>query len=210
MKLFIHYCLYGFSNCYVLGADAADADESGIRDALVIDPGCMDEKILGFIEGRDFRVRGILVTHDHANHVHGLRTMKRIYSAEVFAGNPTVCEERATIVHDGDTLRLGPFTVDVYSVPGHSSDSVVFRVGRFLFTGDALSAGLVGSTASAYGRAVLVDSLNRKILALPGDLAVFPGHGPPTSLEAERRFNAGLEASERAGLQRAAFVRDIW
>ena len=203
MKLFIHYCLYSFSNCYVLGAQDGS-------DALIIDPGCMDEKILAFIEKHDYRVRGILITHDHTSHVRGLKTLKRIYDAEVFAGDPTVCEQRASIIRDGETLALGSFSVEVFSVPGHSSDSMAYRVERILFTGDALSAGLIGSTVSSYGKSILSDALNRKILTLPGNMIVMPGHGPPTTIEAERRFNAGMDAAKKAGAQRTAFARDIW
>jgi len=203
MKLFIHYCPQGFSNSYILGSERSS-------DAVIIDPGAMDEKILSFIEKHDYNLRGILITHDHDSHVRGLKTLKRIYDAEVFAGDPTVCEQRASIIHDGDILEIGSFKVKVYSVPGHSSDSVAYGVDKLLFTGDALSAGLIGSTVSAYGRSILADALNQKILTLPGETIVLPGHGPPSSIEVERRFNVGLEAAKQAGAQRAAFVRDIW
>ncbi len=203
MKLFIHYCLQGFSNCYILGSEKTS-------DALIVDPGIMDEKILGFIEKNDYTVRGILITHDHESHVRGLKTLKRIYDAEVFAGDPTVCEQRATIIHDGDKLEIGSFRVDVFSVPGHSSDSVAYRVERLLFTGDALSAGLVGSTVSSYGRSILADSIAKKIFTLPGETVVLPGHGPPTTVEAEKRFNVGLDACRQASVQRAAASKEIW
>ena len=209
MNIYFHYCLYGFSNCYIVGTDDSE-DPTAPRSALIVDPGCMDEKLVEFIEKNDYTVRAILITHDHDNHVHGLKTFKKIYNAEVFAVDPTVCEQRATIVHDGDILDLAPFSVEVFSVPGHSADSAVFRIERVLFTGDVMSAGLVGTTASSYGRAVQSAAIRSKILSLPGDFVVLAGHGPPTTLEAERRFNAGLEAAERAGAQRAAFVRDIW
>lgn len=209
MNIYVHYCLYGFSNCYIVGADDS-ADPAVPRSALIVDPGCIDEKLVEFIEKNDYTVRAILITHDHDNHVHGLKTFKKIYNAEVFAVDPTVCEQRATLVHDGDILDLAPFAVEVFSVPGHSADSAVFRIERVLFTGDVMSAGLVGTTASSYGRAVQSAAIRSKLLSLPGDLVVLAGHGPPSTLEAERRFNAGLEASERAGAQRAAFVRDIW
>jgi hydroxyacylglutathione hydrolase len=209
VKIYFHYCIYGFSNCYIIGSE--DSDESGApRNALIVDPGCMDEKLVDFIERNDYTVRGILITHDHTNHVHGLKTFKKIYNAEVFAVDPTVCEQRATIVHDGDILDLAPFSVEVFSVPGHSADSAVYRLERLLFTGDVMTAGLVGTTASSYGRAVQSAAIRSKLLSLPGDFVVLAGHGPPSTLEAERRFNAGLEAAERAGAQRAAFVRDIW
>ncbi len=209
MNIYVHYCLYGFSNCYIVGADDS-ANPGAPRSALIVDPGCIDEKLVDFIEKNDYTVRAILITHDHDNHVHGLKTFKKIYNAEVFAVDPTVCEQRATLVHDGDILDLAPFSVEVFSVPGHSADSAVFKIERVLFTGDVMSAGLVGTTASSYGRAVQSAAIRSKLLSLPGDFVVLAGHGPPSTLEAERRFNAGLEASERAGAQRAAFVRDIW
>lgn len=209
MKVFFHFCLFGFSNCYILGTKEA-SKISGRKEALIIDPGCMDEDILTFIEKNDYLLKGVLITHDHESHVHGLKTLRKIYDVDVFAGDPTVCEQRASIVHDGDILELGNFSVKVFSVPGHSSDSMVFLCDKLLFTGDALSAGLVGSTASSYGTAVQSSAIRTKLFSLPGNYIVLPGHGPPTTLDAERAFNAGLEDAERACAQRAAYVRDIW
>lgn len=197
MKLFFHYCSSGFSNSYLVGSD------SDPKEALVVDPGCMDEQLLEFIEGNDYVVRAVLITHDHANHVRGLRTLLRIYDAEVYAGNPMVADQRATIVKDEEILELGGFKVQAYSVPGHSADSLAYRVGKVLFTGDAISAGLIGSTASSYGKSILYDAISKKILSQRGDMVILPGHGPPTTVEAERRFNAGMEAQRRAALQRA-------
>ncbi|MDR0389377.1 MAG: MBL fold metallo-hydrolase [Spirochaetaceae bacterium] len=214
MKLFFHYCPYGFSNCYILGTDyaapgpetytpdkAAPRDQTP-REALIIDPGVMDVQILKFIEGNEYTLRGVLLSHDHAGHSHGLGTIKKIYDVEIFAVSHTVGEFKTTRVKDGDHLTIGPFAVDVLSVPGHSSDSAVYRIERLLFTGDALSAGLVGSTASSYGATVQMNALQHKILSLPGDYLVLPGHGPPSNLEAERRFNAGIEAYNKKRAQK--------
>ncbi|MDR3145898.1 MAG: MBL fold metallo-hydrolase [Treponema sp.] len=208
MKLFFHYCPFGFSNCYILGTDNTGEGDSPM--ALIVDPGAMDEAILNFIERNNYTLRGVLITHDHRNHVHGLRTLKRIYNAEIYAINHIILDNRTTLVKDGDALTIGPFAIEVVSVPGHSSDSAVFKVGRFLFTGDALSAGLVGSTASSYGAAVQMTALRSKILSLPGDYIVLPGHGPPSSLEAERRFNAGMEQYERHRNQRHQFTPEFF
>jgi glyoxylase-like metal-dependent hydrolase (beta-lactamase superfamily II) len=226
MKLFFHYCPSGLSNCYVVGSDYNEKDtldnrrggrgEPGNppkqppeREALVIDPASMDEQILGFIEGNEYRVRAVLVTHDHSNHVHGLRTLRRIYDAEIYGVNHVIQEIRTTMVRDGDIIRLGPFTVAVISVPGHSADSAVFSIDNLLFTGDSLSAGLVGRTASSYGAAVQMNALRSKILSLPGTYLVFPGHGPPTSLEAERRFNAGVQMYDQTRNRRPLFRVEI-
>ena len=208
MKVYFHYCTYGFSNCYILGTDIAP--DNSQRDCIIVDPGCMDEKILRFIETNSYAVRGILVTHDHQNHVHGIRTLKKIYETEVYGINHIVCDHRTNIVRDGDSIPIGPFTVQVFSIPGHSSDSAVYRIDRILCTGDALSAGLVGSTASSYGTTIQAAAIRIKLFSLPGDYAVLPGHGPPSTLEAERRFNVGLEQSEKVQAQRVSFAREIW
>ncbi|MDR0494408.1 MAG: MBL fold metallo-hydrolase [Treponema sp.] len=188
MKLFFHFCSFRFSNCYVLGSEERS-------EAIIIDPGSMDKQLLECIENNNFNPRAILITHDHLGHVHGLRTLLRIYQAEIFAINRNVLDNRTTSVKDGDRISIGPFTVEVISIPGHSADSAVYRIGSLLFTGDTLSSGLVGSTASAYGAATQVNKLRSRLLSLPGDYTVLPGHGPPSTLEAERRFNVGISRS---------------
>jgi len=185
MKLFFHYCSFRFSNCYILGAD-------NCSDAIIIDPGNMDEHILEHIEKNNLNLRAVLVTHDHIGHVHGLRTLLRIYQVEIFAINRTVLDNRTTPVKDGDRIGIGPFTVEVFSIPGHSADSAVFKIDNLLFTGDVLTTGMVGTTASAYGSTTQINKLRSRLMSLPGDYTVLPGHGPPSTLEAERRFNTGI------------------
>ncbi|MCL2042663.1 MAG: MBL fold metallo-hydrolase [Treponema sp.] len=182
MKLFFHYCSFGFGNCYVLGS----------ADAIIIDPGHMAKQLLEFIETNDFFLRAVLITHDHKTHVQGLRTLKRIYNTDVYAINRVIQDSQTIPVKDGDIIDIGPFNVEVISIPGHSADSVVYRIGTLLFTGDVLTTGLVGTTASAYGAKTQINKLRSRILSLPGDYTVLPGHGPPSTLEAERRFNADI------------------
>jgi glyoxylase-like metal-dependent hydrolase (beta-lactamase superfamily II) len=209
MKLFFHYCPYGFSNCYVLGEEPSQEKTPQPRTAIIIDPGNMDEQILEFIENNNYSLRGVLITHDHTNHVHGLHTLSRIYNAEIYAINHIVMDIKTNMVKDGEIIEIGPFRIGVISVPGHSSDSAVFRVERLLFTGDTLTAGLLGQTASTYGAAIQMTALRSKILSLPGDFTVLPGHGPPSSLEAERRFNAGIQNFDETKNKRPAFKVDF-
>jgi glyoxylase-like metal-dependent hydrolase (beta-lactamase superfamily II) len=185
MKLYVHYCSFRFSNCYVLSTE-------NNSDAIIIDPGSMDKQLLEYIEGENLNLKAVLVTHDHIGHIHGLRSIKRIYQAEIFAVNRSVLDYKTTPVKDGDRMNIGPFTVEVISIPGHSADSVVFRIDNMLFTGDVLTTGLVGTTASAYGAALQSNKLRSRLLSLPGDYTVFPGHGPPSTLEAERRYNVNI------------------
>jgi len=190
MKLFYQYCSFGFSNCYVIGTDRIKHGQQNA--AVIIDPGSIENVILDTIENNNMDVKAVLITHDHLSHVRGLRTLMRIYNIEVFAVNQSILDHKTTVVKDGDKLFIGGFTVEVISIPGHSADSVVYRVGDMLFTGDVLTAGLVGSTASAYGSATQMNNLRSRLLSLPGDYLVLPGHGPPSTLEAERRFNTDI------------------
>jgi glyoxylase-like metal-dependent hydrolase (beta-lactamase superfamily II) len=166
----------------------------------------MDQAIVNFIEHNEYRLRGVLITHDHLSHIRGLQTLKRIYDTDIYAVNQLVLDYKTILVRDRDILQIGSFRFEVISVPGHSPDSVVFKIDNLLFTGDALSAGLVGRTASSYGGAIQVTALQSKILALPGDFTVLPGHGPPSSLEAERRFNAGIQLYEETKNRRRVFT----
>jgi len=189
MKLFFQYCSYSFSNCYILGIE----DKHNYKNAaIIVDPGSMEKITLETLENNNFILKAVLITHDHLSHVRGLRTLMRIYDAEVFAVNPSITEHKTTMVKDGNKIATNGFSVEVISIPGHSSDSVVYKIDNLLFTGDVLTAGLVGSTASAYGAATQMDKLRSRLLSLPGDYIVLPGHGPPSTLEAERRFNADI------------------
>jgi glyoxylase-like metal-dependent hydrolase (beta-lactamase superfamily II) len=175
------------------------------NDAVIIDPGIMDTEILSLIEDNNYNLRGIFITHDHPHHVRGVKTITRIYDTEIYAINPVIMERRAVLVKDGDIVNIGPLRVEVIAIPGHSADSAVFRIDRLLFTGDALSAGEVGGTASSYAAMNQVRALRSKIVSLPGDFTILPGHGPPSSLEAERRFNSGLKFFELPKRKRPVF-----
>jgi glyoxylase-like metal-dependent hydrolase (beta-lactamase superfamily II) len=214
MKLFFHYCPVSFSNCYVLGTEFPDggalprtpSNMAPHREAVLIDPGYMDEAIVNFIEKNEYHLLAVLITHDHGNHVRGLQTLKRIYDADIYAVNPIIVDYKTILVRDRDICRIGPFRFEVISVPGHSPDSAVFKIDNLLFTGDALSAGLVGRTVSTYGAAIQMTALQSKIFSLPGDFTILPGHGPPSSLEAEQRFNAGVQLYEQRKNQRRVFT----
>jgi glyoxylase-like metal-dependent hydrolase (beta-lactamase superfamily II) len=200
MRIFFHYCLPGFSNCYILGSESIPGE------AIIIDPGEMGADILNIIENNEYSLRGVLITHNHRGHVRGLRTLRRIYDAEIYAVNHIVMDYRTNLVRDGDMLNIGPFRIEVISVPGHSADSAVYKIDNWLFTGDAMTAGLVGTTASSYGAALQMTAIRSKILSLRGDFIVFPGHGPPSTLEAERQFNAGILLYEQNRKKRPSFT----
>jgi glyoxylase-like metal-dependent hydrolase (beta-lactamase superfamily II) len=179
--------------------------EDAHKEAILIDPGTMDVSILNTIEENEYDLLAVLVTHGHTGHVHGIKTLKRIYDTDIYCISPIIQEHKTKPVKDGVTLRIGSFNIEVIAVAGHSADSAVFKIDRMLFTGDAISAGLIGRTASIYAAANQINALRGKILSLPGDYSIFPGHGPPTSLEAERRFNTGLNSYRDYASRRSSY-----
>ena len=187
MKLYNHFCASGFSNCYILAHNG---------DAIIIDPGSMDEVILNIIEDNAYYITGILITHGHSNHIRGINTIKRIYETKVYSISHVIRGQKTIPLRDGEAVNIGSFRIDVIAAPGHTADSAIYRIDRMLFTGDALSAGLIGRTSSVYAASNQMTALRGKILSLPGDYVILPGHGPPTTLEAERRFNAGINNFE--------------
>ena len=186
MRLFSYFSVLHFSNCYLVGPD-------GPGDAVLIDPGVFDEGLLRLIEDRQLYVRYVLITHVHHGHVNGLQTLQKIYDTTIFCFDPERLEAPPLRVGENKPVTCGEFSFQVLETPGHSNDSVCFLINGLLFTGDSLSAGSIGTTATGYERALLLSSIRKKILTLKQNVLIFPGHGPPSRLEIERRFNPYLK-----------------
>jgi hydroxyacylglutathione hydrolase len=186
VRFFSYFSVLHFSNCYLIGPD-------GPGDAVLIDAGIFDEGLLKLVEDNKLYIRWVLITHVHHGHIQGLQTLKKIYEANIHAFDSERLESPALPISEGKAPDCGPFCFEVLETPGHSNDSVCFLIDGMLFTGDTLSAGSIGRTPTGYGRALLLSSIRKKILNRKQDLLIFPGHGPPTRLEVERRFNPYLK-----------------
>ncbi len=185
MKIFFHYSVVGFSNSYLIGG------ENG-GDAVLVDPGIMDIELLNMVEENGYYIKYILLTHRHAAHTDGIRTIRKIYDAEVYANNMSVTDVSVHSVADGEHFTLGNLEITALQVPGHSTDSLVYRIGSCLFTGDALFCGRIGPTTSVLSRSLLMRSILEKLIGLDENCLIFPGHGPPSTLKAEKFFNPDL------------------
>jgi glyoxylase-like metal-dependent hydrolase (beta-lactamase superfamily II) len=154
----------------------------------------MDTTLLSLIESNKYYVRSILVTHNHESHVRGIRTLKKIYEAEIYSFQPFILEFPSIPLKGGDIFTCASnIRVEVIEVPGHSSDSLVYLIDGMIFTGDVLAAGRIGSTKNSYSRAMLLHSIKDKLFSLPDSTIVFPGHGPPSIMKAEKMFNPDLK-----------------
>ncbi|MCL2792475.1 MAG: MBL fold metallo-hydrolase [Spirochaetaceae bacterium] len=183
MKLFTLYNLKGNVNTYLVG------HESG-GDALIIDPGHIDLFLLNLLEDNNYYIKSILLTHDHENHTKGVKTLMRIYEPLIYSKRAMISGYPSTTITPNSVLNLCGFNITVIEIPGHSDDSLVFRIRNALFIGDVLSAGKIGYTSNPIAKKLLQDNIKEKIFSINEDLIIFPGHGPPTTIKAEKEFSS--------------------
>lgn len=186
MKVYFHLNLSGFSNCYVVVNEKTN-------EAILIDPGEITEKIIEQIEGNNYKLVAVLITHNHGSHVNGLKTLRKIYSPKIFGAEWEIAKNNTTIITGDGKLRLAGFTIKYFSLPGHTSDSMIYKIGNIIFTGDTLSAGQIGDTNSSYSEHILKTNIEQKILSQQENTVLMPGHGPPTCVKAEKLFNLEIK-----------------
>ena len=185
MKIYFHLNLGGFSNCYVIVNERTN-------DAIIIDPGQITDDIISRIEENHLKLDAVLITHNHGSHVLGLKTLRRIYSPKIIAADWEVASDDTTVITGDSKSRLAKMMVHYMSVPGHTADSVVYKIENVIFTGDVLSAGSIGSTNSSYSEYILRSNIEQKIFSQQDGTIIMPGHGPPTTLGALKAFFPGL------------------
>lgn len=185
MRCFINFSLTGFSNSYLIGPD-----EGG--DAIVIDPGEMNIKLLNLIENNNFYIKHILITHNHKPHIGGIRTLLKIYKAQIYSSSSNILGYPSNIIYPESTLDLSGIKVKVMEFSGHTKDSLVYKVGEMLFTGDTLGAGSIGEEENKETIASISKSISEGIKTMDDSILVFPSHGPPSTIKAEKDFNPEL------------------
>jgi hydroxyacylglutathione hydrolase len=172
--------------------------------AVLIDPGADDERFAALASEQGVQVRMILNTHGHLDHSAGDRACRERFSAKLAApaaDRPLYAENGSAAavdlwLQDGQTLVCGGFTIQVLATPGHTPGSVCFLIGGQLFSGDTLFAGGIGRVPSDRDEKKALQSLvgviRRRLLTLPADTPVWPGHGRPTSIGEEALLNPFL------------------
>ena len=188
------------TNCYIIYDEQTKA-------AVVIDPS--DEAVLveARIKALDLRVRAVLLTHGHFDHSGEAAMIEDKAGVSIWM-HPADKALPSWLTHglpetldlaDGETLDFDGLCFTVLHTPGHTPGSVCFRCGDGLFAGDTLFAGSCGRTDLAGGSWKDMAASLRRLAALEGDLAVYPGHGEATRLEAERAGNQYLRMALKQG-----------
>lgn len=185
MKVYLHLLSEGFTNCYLVVNEEA-------QECILIDPGEITERIISQIEDKHLKLTGVLITHNHKSHVQGLKTLLKIYSPKIYAADWEVAQNDTNVLSGDGRFRIGQINIRYMTTPGHTSDSVVYGIGNMLFTGDVLFAGTIGSTNSSYSEFILKSNIENKILSQQDEVVLMPGHGPPTTVGAEKLLNSEL------------------
>ncbi len=184
------------ANAYILFQPDRD-------DALVIDPGAQPDRILSVLDGR--RLSGIVLTHGHMDHIGAVGALRgKDVPVFIHAGDAPMLTDPALslanmlnmapsqgepdhLLEEGE-ITIAGIPLTVLHTPGHTPGGVCLRAEGSLFSGDTLFARGIGRTDFPGGDFdTLVHSL-RRLLALDGETAVYPGHGPATTIATERRY----------------------
>jgi len=197
------------TNCWILG-------DPETRECVLFDPGTNFEKITAFLEEKDLRVKAILLTHGHFDHVMAARLLQDHTGAQVMICRPDeIILSPDQVLHrgymrqeyqppridrllyDGDTFTCGSLTFKVMRTPGHTAGSCCVLCQDVMVSGDTLFEGCCGRWDLGGDERDMMISLNR-LYHLPGDYKVLPGHGPATTLEKERKLNPYMKAAVEA------------
>jgi glyoxylase-like metal-dependent hydrolase (beta-lactamase superfamily II) len=169
------------NNVYVL------TDEKS-KEALLIDAANEADRIIKELDG--LKVRHILTTHGHQDHVQALRAVRERTGASFSCHEldesmmPMAADHR---IKDGERFRFGNYDVVALHTPGHTPGSVCFLAGERLFSGDTLFPGGPGNTANPSASfQTIIGSIKDRLFTLPDETEVLPGHGKPTTIGNER------------------------
>jgi len=166
------------------------------RKAVMIDSGYNPEGMLRAIERERLTLTAICLTHGHADHAGGIDAILARHPVPIYMGEedwdllgwqPPTASRR--FVRDGDALRIGGAELKFVTTPGHTPGGVCYRATDYCFVGDTLFAGSIGRANPPALYPAHLESVRRRVLTLPEQLILFPGHGPATTVREERDHN---------------------
>ena len=192
-------------NCYLVGEEAGGA-------GMIIDPGAEPKTILNRVNALRLDIESIVLTHAHFDHIGALREVKETTRAEValhaddaqslqlgnplgfdfgFSFSPPPAPDR--LLKDGDSLDSGCLRFLVLHTPGHTPGGICLLGEGIVFTGDTLFYSGIGRTDLPGGNSnELMESISARLMVLPDNTTVYPGHGPESTIGQERRNNPFL------------------
>jgi hydroxyacylglutathione hydrolase len=192
------------ANCYLAACEQS-------RRGILIDPGADAGSIIRLVREKEITVAYLVCTHGHIDHIGAAAAVREALGAPLyihqadsdmlrhphdalgFYGDKAEPAQPDGFLEEGCELACGSFTLKVLSTPGHSPGSVCLYGEGVLFSGDTLFAGSIGRTdfpGGDFGQ--IISSIKTKLLVLPEETVVYPGHGPATTIAEEKRYNPFL------------------
>lgn len=187
------------ANCYIV----MDEDT---KEAVILDPGGIEPEIEKKVQELGAKVKCILLTHGHVDHVSGVEYFAEKYNVPFYISE--IDEEYMKkdkyvfgelpkangYLKEDDTFNIGSHVMKVLETPGHTKGGVCFLLdNKYVFTGDTLFQGSIGRTDFIGGDfGEIINSIKSKLLPLNDDVVVYPGHGPKSTIGYEKRNNMYL------------------
>lgn len=190
------------ANCYIVGLESAGA-------GMVIDPGGNHEDIIKAIDDSGMAIEIIVLTHGHSDHIAALYEIQQhtgapvaihIEDADFLEGRSSYSSQFGIsyktphppdrLLREGDIIEIGGVTFTVIHTPGHTPGSICLKTGDIVFTGDTIFRRGIGTTLMpGSSRSQLLESIKIRLMCLPDETIIYPGHGRETTIGAERRDN---------------------
>ncbi|MTI70963.1 MAG: MBL fold metallo-hydrolase [Firmicutes bacterium] len=190
------------ANCYIIGCNET-------KNAMIIDPAGDEEKIINTIKDLDLKVEGIILTHAHGDHIGALKKLKSYFNVPIMLhendkylledSNKNLSKQMSmedveitpdVLLKDKEKINIGKLKAEIIHTPGHTKGSISIKVDESVITGDTLFTGSIGRTDLLGGSfEEIIDSIKNKLMVLDDNIKVYPGHGPSSTIEKERKTN---------------------
>jgi len=190
-----------FNNCYLIVHDKS-------KKGFIIDSPAPTNEIKDFIRSQSLEIDFIALTHAHFDHIGGLRSLPFPFyihqndlqllkdpqaNGSAFFDSSIVVEKKPRLYKENEPLYFDNYSIEVIHTPGHTPGSVSLKLNNWLFSGDTLFLDSIGRTDIPLASPErIIKSIKEKLLVLPSDTIVYPGHGAPTTIAREAKLNPFL------------------